>query len=104
MASQPKTVTPDCTVTHDGDPLSASIASLRSSAAQRQWQYRQRRKRAVIDAIGNEATASRVTLMALLACELAVLEARSTTPQTEPARNAARRVLSEIITRYAIEL
>lgn len=91
------------TVTRDGDPLTAS--SQRTSAAQRQWAYRQRRKIAVIDAIGNEPSASRVTLLALLAHELAALE-DPTTPagMTGPARNAAKRVLNEIITRYAIKL
>jgi hypothetical protein len=69
---------------------------MRSDAAQRQWVYHQRRKRAAIEAIGNEADASRVTLVALLARELAVLEdphhtgahrARAQHRQTRPHRN-----------------
>lgn len=92
---QPQTVTRDATV----EP-----SSLRSDAAQRQWVYRQRHKRAVIDAIGNESAASRVTLVALLAHALAALEAHTTPARIEPARNSARRVLNEIITRYGIEL
>jgi hypothetical protein len=91
---QPKTVTRDATV----EP-----SPLRSDAAQRQWMYRQRRKRAVMDAIGNEAAASRVTLLALLAYELAALEDHTAPARIEPARNTARRVLNEIITRYGIE-
>jgi hypothetical protein len=92
---QPKTVAPDAIL----DP-----SPVRSDAAQRQWLYRQRRKRAVTDAIGNEAAASRVTLVALLAHELACLEAHTTPPRIDPTRNSARRILKEIITRYGIEL
>jgi hypothetical protein len=92
---QPNTVTRDAT-------LEPSL--MRSDAAQRQWVYHQRRKRAAIEAIGNEADASRVTLVALLARELAVLEDPTTPARIEPARNTARRVLTEIITRYGIEL
>jgi len=92
------------TVTRD-DAVDPNVATARTSAAQRQWAYRQRRKRAVIDAIGNETAASRATLLALLAHELATLEGR-TAPfnMIGPARNTARRVLNELITRYAIEL
>ena len=97
-----------------GDTLSNAIppedagrpeVPARSAAAQRQWEYRQRRKRSMIDAIGNETTASRATLLALLAHELATLDRHPAPPSTlAPARNAARRVLAEIVTRYAIEL
>ena len=77
----------------------------RSGAAQRQWEYRQRRKHAIIDAIGNETMASRSTLLALLAHELATLDGNTAaTNMIGPARNTARRVLNELITRYAIEL
>jgi hypothetical protein len=98
-----------------GDTLSNAIARdnsaqwptvpTRTVAAQRQWEYRQRRKRSMIDAIGNETVASRATLLALLAHELATLDGH-TAPANMlgPARNTARRVLAEIITRYAIEL
>jgi hypothetical protein len=86
------------------DDLQRTTAS-HTSAAQRQSAYRQRRKRAVIDAIGNEAAASRATLLALLAHELAALEDQAASAITiGPARNTARRVLNEIITRYAIDL
>lgn len=75
------------------------------TAAQRQWEYRQRRRRSMIDAIGNETAASRATLLALLAHELATLDGHTAPAHTlAPARNAARRVLAEIVTRYAIEL
>jgi hypothetical protein len=88
------------------DPLDTGDSpAMRTDAARRQRAYRLRRKRAVIDAIGNEPAASRATLLALLAHELAVLEARSAPASAiAPARNSARRVLTEIITRYAIEL
>jgi hypothetical protein len=77
---QPNTVTRDAT-------LEPSL--MRSDAAQRQWVYHQRRKRAAIEAIGNEADASRVTLVALLARELAVLEdtpphRRASSPRATP--------------------
>lgn len=77
----------------------------RSAAAQRQHEYRLRRKRAVIDAIGEEAAASRVTLLALLADDLAALEAR-TTPETMicARRGSVKRILNVIVTRYAIDL
>jgi hypothetical protein len=92
-------------LTRDDAVEPASAESVRSSAAQRQWAYRQRRKHATIDAIGNETAASRATLLALLANELATLDARtSSATMTGPARNTARRVLKELITRYAIEL
>ena len=91
-------------VTRD-DAADPSVATQRTSAAQRQWAYRQRRKRAVIDAIGNEMAASRATLLALLAHELATLEGRTASANMMgPARNTARRILNELITRYAIEL
>jgi hypothetical protein len=97
--SQPTPATLDDSVDH---PATAPVPS---NAAQRQSAYRQRRKRAIIEAIGNEAAASRATLLALLAHELAALDAHTAPPTTiAPARNTARRVLSEIITRYAIEL
>ena len=90
-------------VTRDGRLQRAGAAP--TSAALRQRAYRQRRRRAIIDAIGNEAAASRATLLALLAHELAALEVRAASAATiGPARNTARRVLTEIITRYAIEL
>ena len=71
------------------------------TAAQRQRAYRQRRKRAVIDAIGDEVTASRVTLLTLLGQELAALDAGTVpTPLIEAKRQSVKR----IVTRYAIDL
>ncbi len=97
--SHPNSVTGDNAVDR---PIAAPRLT---GAAQRQWVYRLRRKRAVIDAIGNETEASRATLLALLSHELATLESRTASLNTtEPARNTARRVLNEIITRYAIKL
>jgi hypothetical protein len=97
--SQPNAVTRDDSVDR------ATTSPERISAAQRQRAYRQRRTRAIIDAIGNETAASRVTLLAMLAHELATLEGRTASANMiGPARNTARRVLNEIITRYAIEL
>jgi hypothetical protein len=74
------------------------------TAAQRQWAYRQRSKRAVTQAIGEEAHASRVTLLALLASDLALLSDKTATSRHSAARNSARRVINALVTRYAIEL
>jgi hypothetical protein len=88
------------TVTRDDDRSTAA-----ATAAQRQRAYRQRRKRAVIDAIGQEADASRVALLTLLASDLAALEARGTpASMLQPRRSSVRRILNAIVTRYAIEL
>jgi hypothetical protein len=85
------------TVTRDEMP--------KRGAAQRQRAYRLRRKRAAIDAIGEEASASRVALMTLLAQELAALEARDTpTNLIESTRSSVKRILNAIVTRYAIDL
>ncbi|WP_080429379.1 hypothetical protein, partial [Burkholderia ubonensis] len=65
-------------VTRD-DASDSSMAPPRAlTGAQRQRAYRLRRKRAVIDAIGEEVLASRVTLLALLSDGLAALEASCT--------------------------
>ena len=75
------------------------------TGAQRQRAYRLRRKRAVIDAIGEEAMASRVTLLALLSDGLAALEANCTsTTLIEIKRESVKRVLNAIVTRYGIDL
>jgi len=96
--SQAKTFTRD-------DACDAPSVPIEPSAAQRQRAYRLRRKRAVIDAIGQEAAASRVTLLTLLGQDLAALEARSTpTAMNQALRNSARRILNTIVTRYGIEL
>ena len=88
-------------VTRDGAPQASPILS----AAQRQRQYRERRKRAVTDAIGQEDQASRVTLLILLGSDLAALEAHSTSASMiEARRDSARRVLNTLVTRYGLEL
>ena len=92
-------------VTHD-DASDSSMAMPRAlTGAQRQRAYRLRRKRAVIDAIGEEALASRVTLLALLGDGLAALEASGTsTMRIEIKRESVTRVLKAIVTRYGIDL
>ena len=55
-------------------PASAATDAHTMTPAQRQRAYRLRRKRAITDAIGEEAQASRVTLLTLLAQDLAKLE------------------------------
>jgi len=83
----------------------APTTPLKRSAAQRQRAYRRRRKRAAIDAIGEESSASRVALMTLLAHELAALDARDTPANLiEPRRSSVKRILNAIVTRYAIDL
>ena len=90
------------TGTRDGDHSSAAAPM---TAAQRQRAYRLRRRRAVIDAIGQEADASRVALLTLLASDLAALEARNTPVSILQARRSSvTRILNAIVTRYAIEL
>ena len=74
------------------------------TAAQRQRDYRLRRKRAITDAIGEEAQASRVTLLSLLAQSLAQLEDRRAERMHSALRNSARRVLHVLVTRYDIDL
>ncbi len=74
------------------------------TAAQRQWAYRQRSKRAMTQAIGDEAHASRVTLLALLGRGLAVLDDETASSMHSAARNSARRVIAALVTRYDIEL
>ncbi|WP_116137187.1 hypothetical protein [Trinickia diaoshuihuensis] len=92
-------------VTRDGVPDHASDTLVVRTAAQRQRAYRLRRKRAVIDAIGDEVTASRVTLLALLGQELAALDSGTVpTPLTEAKRHCVKRILTAIVTRYAIDL
>ena len=79
-------------------------ATKASTAAQRQWAYRQRSKRAVTQAIGDEAQASRVTLLALLGRGLAVLDDETASSKHSAARNSARRVITALVTRYDIEI
>jgi hypothetical protein len=86
---------------HPAKPAKAEQAR---TAAQRQRAYRQRRKQAVTQAIGDEASASRVTLLALLSSDLALLEDDTAKSMHSAARNSARRVLSTLVTRYGIHL
>ena len=92
-------------VTRDGVLDNASDTLAARTAAQRQRAYRMRRKRAVIDAIGDELTASRVTLLTLLGQELAALDTGAVpTPLIEAKRQSVKRILTAIVTRYAIDL
>lgn len=92
-------------VTRDDTSDSLTTKPIARTAAQRQRAYRLRRKRAVIDAIGEEALASRVTLLALLSDGLAALEANCTsTMLIEIKRESVKRVLNAIVTRYGIDL
>ena len=74
------------------------------TAAQRQHAYRLRRKSAVTQAIGEEANASRVTLLKLLSGELALLDDANARLKHQAVRNSAKRVLRVLVTRYAIDL
>lgn len=89
---------PQCVTRDDARPAA-------TSAAQRQRAYRARRRRALIDATGQEAAASRVTLLSMVRLDLAALDTRSTPPNMiTPLRSSVRRVLNVIVTRYAIKL
>jgi len=74
-----------------------------ATAAQRQRAYRMRSKRAVTQAIGQEDSASRVTLLALLGSDLALLEDESRKSMHTALRNSARRVSRTLVTRYGID-
>ena len=92
-------------VTRDDASDSSTAPPSALTGAQRQSAYRLRRKRAVIDAIGEEALASRVTLLALLSDGLTALEANCTsTMLIEIKRESVKRVLKAIVTRYGIDL
>ena len=92
-------------VTHD-DASDRSMAPPSAlTGAQLQRAYRLRRKQAVIDAIGEESLASRVTLLALLSNGLAAMQANCTsTTLIEIKRESVKRVLKAIVTRYGIGL
>ena len=85
-------------------PASPATDAHTMTPAQRQRAYRLRRKRAITDAIGEEARASRVTLLSLLAQSLAQLEDSRAERMHGALRNSARRVLHVLVTRYAIDL
>ena len=87
-----------------GHARSAAPATQAITAAQRQQAYRQRSKRAVTQAIGDEAHASRVTLLALLGRDLALLGDETASSMHSAARNSARRVINALVTRYDINL
>lgn len=74
------------------------------TAAQRQRAYRQRSKRAATQAIGEEAHASRVTLLTLLGHDLALLGDDTAKSMHSAARSSARRVINALVTRYDIDL
>ena len=95
VAASPVTMmTPTATTTKQPQP---------ATAAQRQRAYRMRSKRAVTQAIGQEDSASRVTLLALLGSDLALLEDESLKSMHTALRNSARRVLRTLVTRYGID-
>ena len=92
-------------VTRDDASDSSMAPRSALTGAQRQRAYRLRRKRTVIDAIGEEALASRVTLLALLSDGLVALEANCTsTMLIEIKRESVKRVLKAIVMRYGIDL
>ena len=82
----------------------AAAAAQPITAAQRQRAYRQRSKRALTQAIGDEARASRVTLLALLGRDLALLGDDAASSLHSAARSSARRVINALVTRYGIDL
>ena len=85
-------------------PAKPANAEQAMTAAQRQRAYRQRSKQAVTQAIGEEARASRVTLLALLSNDLALLEDDTAKSMHSAARSSARRVLNAFVTRYGINI
>ena len=85
-------------------PAPATQATQAITAAQRQRAYRQRSKRAVTQAIGDEARASRVTLLALLGHDLALLDDETASSRHSAAQSSARRVINALVTRYDIDL
>ena len=85
-------------------PAQPAPATQPITAAQRQRAYRQRSKRAVTQAIGDEAHASRVTLLALLGHDLALLGDETASSRHSAARSSARRVINALVTRYDIKL
>jgi hypothetical protein len=90
--------------TPQGTPGQPARATQAIPAAQRQQAYRQRSKRAVTQAIGEETRASRVTLLALLGRELALLDDETAKSLHSAVRNSVRRVMTALVTRYEINL
>lgn len=102
-----------CAVTRDeGESVACDETSAKEphercavmTAAQRQRAYRLRRKRAATDAIGEEAGASRVTLLAMLGRDLAMLDDERSKRMHPAVHNSARRILRVLVTRYGIDL
>jgi len=103
-AATVRTPTLHAATTPQGTPGQGAPATQAVSAAQRQQAYRQRSKRAVTQAIGDEANASRVTLLALLGYDLALLDDATARTRHCAARSSARRVINTLVTRYDIDL
>ena len=103
-STKPATTTARTATTPQATPGQPAPATRAITAAQRQKAYRQRSKRAVTQAIGDEANASRVTLLALLGRALALLADETASSMHSPARNSARRVMNALVTRYEINL
>jgi hypothetical protein len=99
-----QTPTPQLTAPPHRSPGQPDAAKQPIPAARRQWAYRLRSKQAVIQAIGDETLASRVTLLSLLGNCLSSLDDAAATRKHPGATNAARRVISELVTRYDINL
>ena len=96
--------TPHAAATHQGTPVRQAPATQAITPPQRQRAYRQRTKGALSQAIGDEANASRVTLLTLLGYDLALLDQDTATSMHSAARNSARRVINALVTRYGIDL
>jgi len=95
---------PYAAAAHQGTPARLAPATQAITPAQRQRAYRQRSKRAVTQAIGEEAHASRVTLLTLLGHDLALLGDDTAKSMHSAARSSARRVINALVTRYDIDL
>ena len=102
-AATARTPAPHVATTPQGTPSQPAPATQAITAAQRQQAYRQRNKRAVTQAIGDEARASRrVTLLALLGHDLVLLGDETARSRHSAARSSARRVINTLVTRYDI--
>jgi len=97
-------VTAPASAANPANPANGANGEPILTPAQRQRAYRRRRKHAMTDAIGEEDRASRVTLLSLLAQDLAGLENANATSMHRALRSSAKRILRVIVTRYAIEL
>jgi hypothetical protein len=91
-------------ITPERGPSGPVPATQTLTAAQRQWAYRQRRRRAEIQANADEAHASRVSLLDLLGRDLVLLGDEKASSMHSAARSSARRVINALVTRYDIDL